>query len=409
MLLRKKCANPSLCSGTQVQVKQMLEGLQGIIMKKNISEVYNPEIKLNIKIDGILLESALEGQQVNMATKGAITTYDPDHRTFMNNLISIFVNINDLETINRLLVQIKSNNTAYIYRDFPFGYKIFLSSQKELGSVIFQNEITDIESIFFEDDLSKIEYEPSDKIVYLFRSNWSFGLYFNFQKKDSFDIISKEIAYLYKVVAYRQIFEFLQNDNVSIPFQEDGWFPFNALVRYENIYRLITYYSQKKANITDLELIKSAFSKERMEMLTERWWKNPIFESKKEILKCGIESYLRHDKQGYINCIKVLVSEIEGILRFAFKDTISGRRIKPFLDELEEQGTSKYFTSYSLVFPYEFIDYLRNSIFANFDFSDDKIPQSRHAYSHGVADIDKYNWERSLQIILTIDQILIFL
>lgn len=378
-------------------------------IKKNISEVYKPEIKKNIFIDGILLESASSGQEVKMATKGVITTYDPEYRNFMNNIIGIFINSFELETINRLLVHIKKDNTAYIYRNFPYGFKAIVSGPKKKGTVVLKNEVTDIESIFFEDDLSHLEYEVTDKIVYLFRCNWSFGLYYNLSKIDSFEIISKEIAYLYKIVEYRQMIEFLRNESFADQFAEDGWFPFNALVRYNFIERLISYYSHGKSNYADLESLKSAFSAEQIEKLTTRWWNNPIYAKKKEILQTGIDSYLRNEKSGYINCIKVLVSEIEGILRFAFKESISGKGIKPFLDELQSRGAIRYSAEYSLVFPFEFVYYLRNSIFANFDFSQEDVPQSRHAYSHGVAEIDKYTWERSLQIILTIDQIMMFI
>jgi len=378
-------------------------------MKKKIAEIYNPEIKDNIVVDGVSLESVAPGQEVKMSVKGAITTFDPEFRTFMNNIIGLFINKAELETINRLLVHIKNDNKAYIYRDFPYGFKAVISGPKEKGSAVFKHEITDIESIFFEDDLCRLEYEATDKLVYLFRSNWSFGLYYNFHKVDSFELISKEIAYLYKIVENRQMVDFLKNELYLNQFHDDGWFPFNALVRFDYMERLITYYEHGKTNYSDLESLKSVFTSEQLNKLTTRWWNNSIYASKREILQAGIDSYLRNDKSGYINCIKVLVSEIEGILRFAFKDSISGKRIKPFLDELQLRGSSRYNSDYSLVFPFEFINYLRNSIFENFDFSEDVVPKSRHAYSHGVADIDKYTWERSLQIILTIDQLLLFI
>jgi hypothetical protein len=376
-------------------------------MKKKLSEVYNPEVKENVLIDGISLKSGLSGQKIKIATKGSFSSYDNDFQHFFDNMLSPFVPINELHSINMLLVHIKPNNTAYIYRKFPLGFKIRISGPKERGQAVFKHEITDIESIFFEDDLSYFDYEPDDKIIFLFRSGWIFGIYFNLVKKNSLDEITKEIGHLYKLLDYYLIFTFLDNESFTKEFIADGWFPFIALIQYNHFHKLITYYSNNKENAADLEILKTVFSSELISKITNSWWYNPIFNQKKELLEAGINSYLKGDKDGYINSIKVLVTEIEGILRCSFGSEVKDKKISIFLEELENRGTNRYSSANALTFPVAFIKYLKDSIFAHFD--DEHIPPSRHAFSHGVAAVEKYNWTRALQIILTIDQIRFFL
>lgn len=111
-------------------------------------------------------------------------------------------------------------------------------------------------------------------------------------------------------------------------------------------------------------------------------------------------------KSGFINCIKNLETELEGIIRLScFSETgnktLSTKQIKEYIIE---SGKKNFTTLSSLGFTDEFMDYLNDFIFKGFDL-EKEIPTSRHSIAHGVAETDNYSQVKALQIILTIDQI----
>lgn len=160
-------------------------------MKKEIREVYSPELKKDAQCDGIALTSAMPNQEVQVATKGFYSSYSTDFNQFANGILGFFLGHAELSSINHLLVHIDEKNTARIYRNFPFGQRVRIAVPKKSGQVVFKSDITDIESVFFEDGISFLDYQTSHKIIYLFRTGWHFGLYFNLSKKDPIEEILK--------------------------------------------------------------------------------------------------------------------------------------------------------------------------------------------------------------------------
>jgi len=372
--------------------------------KKKLSEAYSPEIRENVLIDGITLKSALAGEKVELTTKGALSSYDYDFQHFFDSVLQHFIAHPFLHQLNQLLIHIKSDNTAYIYRDFPLALRVRIIGPKESGHVVFQNEINDIESVTFEDDIAFFDFENGDEIVYLFRSRWSFGLYFNLTKTDELATVERELGYFHKILDYYEVYNFLDRSPFRTKFEADGWFPFAGLIRFDSMKFLVSYYQGNQANPADLEVLRTSFNADLIKKCTDTWWSSQVFSEKRELLQVGVDSYLKGDNAGYISCIKVLVSEIEGILRFAYPQT-KGRKIQPFLKELGAQGVSKYDSIRTLMFPSDFVSYIERSIFEDFDPDSSSAPASRHPITHGVTEVSKYTWQRALQMILTIDQL----
>ena len=152
------------------------------------------------------------------------------------------------------------------------------------------------------------------------------------------------------------------------------------------------------------------YNKEKIESFTQYWWEKSLLKEKRAIIEAGIKAYLTCTDDGYINCIKNLFSEIEGIFRLSYYDE-KGKN--PNFKDLKEYIKVKAYNAFkvegSLGFPDIFYNYADVFLFRNFKLASGNVELSRHSVSHGVADSDKYNQARALQLILTIDQIFFFL
>ncbi len=74
-----------------------------------------------------------------------------------------------------------------------------------------------------------------------------------------------------------------------------------------------------------------------------------------------------------------------------------------------EKGKIKTGSEFSLFFPRAFFEYLKESVFPNFDLEQGDISLSRHTSSHGIAKAEDYTKVRALQMILILDQIYFYI
>lgn len=371
------------------------------------NEYYKPKLINNIRIDGITAETIPNGETGKIFSRKFISSVtDPNFRLVFNNIINIFCNSNAGDYLNQLLVIIKPNNTAYVYEKFPVSIGIKAAKSLKKLQPVFKGDFSDITKISFKDDVIDLNPSKEDQVIWIFRHNWIFGLYFDFSKQLDTETTLQTLGMFYKKTLYFDMYSFLSSQNNFDQLVSDGWFPFFLLLdgKFEE---LIKYYSEEKKFNSYIESILISFSEEKLKEVTGNWWNNSILINKKEIIESAINAYNAKD---YVNCIKNLSSEVEGIIRYAlFRDT--GNK-KPTTKQLKEyvvsSGEGKFNTQNSLGFPSEFMRYLDDSIFKDFDIDND-ITTSRHSVSHGVAIKANYTQERALQFILTIDQICRFI
>ena len=153
------------------------------------------------------------------------------------------------------------------------------------------------------------------------------------------------------------------------------------------------------------EKIVANFDSARTESILERWVAKPHFGKKAELLKVAINAFNNHEP---ITVIKILLTEIEGILNEAHRKTHGGQgaRLKELLKFAEASAEHKAGGSNTLLFPKAFSRYLREYTFANFDpRAQTGTASSRHAVGHGAASQESYTITRALQAILTLDQL----
>ncbi len=374
-----------------------------------ISDIYKPIIRDGIKIDGIAGETIPKDANGTIIQKSFIASGDKNFERYCNSILGLVLGNSQNETLNKVLVVIKKDDRAIIYQDFPLKFQIRAKKAVKAFQIIYQNDIIDITGVEFSDAIFNLDIENGDKFIWLFRTNWKFGLYFDFSARLDISKLSGELAECYKRLAYFDLYSFLENEKRVKDLINEGWFPFVQLVgsRFQN---LMDYYADEKKYSFQVERIVEYFGKDDLLELSSDWWNNSLLNEKRDILEAGIEAYFQDTKAGYINAIKTISTEIEGIIRIAyFRDfgkQPSTLEIKQYITSL---GEKKFSSVGSLGFPKLFYEYLNISIFKGFDLQAGEIPSSRHSFAHGVAKLENYNQIRALQLLLTLDQIYFYL
>ncbi|KAE8759716.1 hypothetical protein FSO04_12030 [Paraburkholderia madseniana] len=139
--------------------------------------------------------------------------------------------------------------------------------------------------------------------------------------------------------------------------------------------------------------------------LVERWVAKPHFAAKAVLLREAVESFTA---QKPASAIKIILTEIEGVLNDAYKAAHGGQgaKIKDLLAFAQSSAEQRAGGPDTLFFPAAFGRYLAGHTFANFDpVAQTGTAGSRHAVGHGAAAQDSYTMTRALQAILTLDQL----
>ena len=150
--------------------------------------------------------------------------------------------------------------------------------------------------------------------------------------------------------------------------------------------------------------ILTSFDSVRMQRILQRWLAKPHFAKKEYLLKAAIAAF---ENKEPVAVIKILLTEIEGVLNDAHRDANGGKgaRLNGLLAFAEASVERKAGTN-TLMFPKAFSRYLREHTFASFDPSGQTgTASSRHAVGHGAASQVSYTIQRALQAILTLDQL----
>ncbi|MBI5294050.1 MAG: hypothetical protein HY869_01140 [Chloroflexi bacterium] len=378
-------------------------------MSTEISEIYKPIIRDGIKIDGLAAEATPKDAKATIIQKSFIISYDENFERYCNNILNLVLGNSQNETLNKVLVVIKKDDRAIIYQNFPLKFQIRAKKSVKAFELVRHDDVLDITGVEFSDAIFNLDIQNGDKFVWLFRTNWKFGLYFDFSGKLDVSMLPGELANCYRRLLYLELYSFLENEVRLKELLDEGWFPFIQLIgsRFQS---LMNYFADEKKYAFQVEKILEYFSHEEFSKLSSNWWSNPIFNEKRDILEAGIEAYFQGTKSGYINAIKTIATEIEGVIRVSyfrrFGEKPSMQQIQQYITDL---GKQKFSSVGSLGFPSLFYDYLNQSVFKGFDLESGEIPSSRHSFAHGVAKFENYSQIRAFQLLLTLDQIYFYL
>jgi hypothetical protein len=186
-----------------------------------------------------------------------------------------------------------------------------------------------------------------------------------------------------------------------------GWFPFIEGMGGDFDPLIKAYREEFDIENQEKELV-AKFTPERIDKIAERWWRNPALDKHKAVLQAGLDAFKNGNP---ILSIKTIMTEVEGILADVhLAEKGSTAKTKELLEHAVEKGVKKADGEASLFFPSEFLEYLLEVAYPNFDPNAPKAAgASRHPVAHGYAAGDLYTQARALQVILTLDQIHFYL
>ena len=359
------------------------------------------------------LDRVFPDGRADMIVSLRITSDIPEVYTYIDQISNIYLSPPEVsKSVNRIhnfLILIRNDLSADIYiNDFKMRAIMRLKRDLEVGALIKKSDIADVQALEF----PEIEIQDSDSVICCLKVGWKFLLYFNFLSEGrKLDVASMQtdLGRLYRYLSFQEVYHTLESEACFKNMVADGWFPFVELLGKDYEELAAIYQNGKSSSDHAVKTLLDRFDESRLKVMTDKWWENLLFQEKRELLQAGIDAFLGRTKSDYINCIKTLYTEIEGIMRLLyFKETGKGSRIgqKEFIGQLIEIGERYTGTdSNSLLLPQQFLKYLTENVFANFNVDTGMVDLSRHSVAHGAAEGKEYTSERALQGILILDQI----
>lgn len=380
----------------------------------------NFHLKAAQDIVGFSTENALGGSTVKVLSRARLTSDDPEFYLYTEQISSIFLNGIGvfIDSVHRFLVIVHQDLSAEVYvNDFEVAVEIRAKRDIKQGDVVSQTDIADIRKVKF----PEIEIAETDRVIYCFKVGWRFGLFFDlvprvqpigvqpFIQVEKLDIdkMERSIGDLYRYLSFYHVYKTLESNAKFDEMKKDGWFPFVEILADE--YKKLSEAYQNRFDFKNkIDTIIKNFTKDRVGRIVQKWWGNKVFADKKILIEAGINAYLQDTTEGYVNCIKNLWTEIEGILRKLYlTETGKGANVRSneLITFIVSKAKGKSGSDYSLLLPLPFLKYLQDVVFPSFDIETGSVDLSRHTSSHGVAEAQQYTKERALQLILILDQI----
>jgi hypothetical protein len=308
-----------------------------------------------------------------------------------------------LRRVNTVLLVLKSDNSAELWLDTA-AVVIRCAVKRAIAarSVVLENDVADVTGMSF----PCVEIGEQDKVLCLFREGWSFGFAFDFNPDGKLDLegLQTMLGTLHRRLRYRHLYQAVADPAIFDTLVAAGWFPFVEIIAAE--FRDLSQQAEAGFDIVEIEpKIIAAFDATRLGHLFERWTAKPHFAVRAELLKEAVEAFVAKKPA---SVIKIILTEIEGILNDAHKAAYGGPglKIKDLLMFAQASAEKRAGGPDTLLFPAAFGRYLATHTFANFDpVARNGTAGSRHAVGHGAAAQDSYTMTRALQAILTLDQL----
>ena len=359
---------------------------------------------------GFSAEAAKGGQQVKIWTRLALTSDDPLFHRLVENFANVIhhmaqqkgIGFNLLRADTVLLI-LKPDASAELWLDTAaVSIRCCIKRAVAAGTVIFEHDIADITGMTF----PCVTFGEGDKVLCLFRQDWRFGFAFDMNPDGKLDIESfaTTLGTLYRDMRYKHLYDALCEPEVFDRLLAAGWFPFVEIITTE--FSNLLHHCEAGFDMAEIEDgVIAKFDDARMQRILDRWSAKPHFATKAGLLTAAIAAFRNKEP---VAVIKILLTEIEGVLNDAHRATYGGQgaKLKDLLAFVEASAEHKAGGSNTLLFPRAFGRYLREHTFANFDpIAQTGTAGSRYAVGHGAASQDSYTMSRALQAILTLDQL----
>lgn len=225
---------------------------------------YVPVVIPNVNVSGIVVENIKPGESGRVLTKSFITSDDKRFYKYAPNILQFFVNINEFSQLDRLLVLIKNDNTAFVYRTFPMSIMFKSKRQVKKGEFVFYDDIADITQVEFTDAVANLQIEDDDQVFWLFREGLKFCMYFDFSRTIPSQARKFDLGFYFRKVVFAKLYEFTSQSANFDKLLSDGWFPFIRLIgsRFDKL--IMQYETTSDYKIANEEMV-SFYTKERIQ------------------------------------------------------------------------------------------------------------------------------------------------
>ncbi len=359
---------------------------------------------------GFSAEPGKGGEKIKVWTRMALTSDEPLFHRLVESLAGVVSHMAqqahtpvNLRRVDTMLLVLKPNTIAELWLDTAaVSIQCVVKRAKRSGTAVFENDIADVTGMAF----PCVDIGTEDKVLCLFRQDWRFGLAFDLNPEGKLDLdgFNKILGALYREMRYKHLYEALGETETFDRLLAAGWFPFVEIIGSE--FKDILNHCEALFDMAEIEKKTIAkFDGERMEKILDRWLAKPHFAEKSQLMRAAIDAFNKHEP---IATIKILLTEIEGVLNDAHRAANDGQgaKIKKLLEFAEASAERKAGGSNTLLFPKAFSRYLREHTFADFNpTTQTGTASSRHAVGHGAASEGSYTRTRALQTILTLDQL----
>lgn len=348
-------------------------------------------------ISGYIQKVNIKTNKANIIQAGMFTSFDRIFHTYADQIISMF-KIHNLPS--NLLIRINKDNKAKIYIDnFPVSHRVLINTSKNKGQFIYKHEIDDIESVSFSDSINNINPIKGERLIFLFRYNFSFGLYFDLSGNLDPDKALKEIGELYSRLMFYNFYWTCNEKNLQKLIKR-GWFPFAGLSEGDCNYILERLYR------IPVTWLKQRFNEEWIYSISEKWFRKEVFNLKGKSIKEGLDSFIQ---KKYIASCSTLIPIIEGLISESYKldnNKNLGFKDKEILKYLKNKTSLLNLNRLS---PLLFLGYLSNYVYKQGMRKKDLKRVNRHTHSHSRVSENEYTLETNVKIILTINQLYYYL
>ena len=371
--------------------------------------VGKPIILRDANLRGVSAEAALPGtSSIKVWIRGSMTSDQALFHRVAPNLISAINHCAQrvgecpaLDRASTILLVMKPDNTGELWIDSAAVMaEARLKRSVLAGAVLFENDFADLTGMWF----PLVDITTEDRIIVLFREGFRFGLFFDFNPDGCLNIVDAKrvLGTLYRKMRYAGLYAVLADEAVFTRVVAAGWFPFIEIMTGE--FKALSSACESGFPLDVAEAALAAkFTSERLDQMFDRWMSKPHFKEKEAILRSGVKAYKESD---WVACLKVVLTEIEGIIVEAcFAATGQRpRKIAKLLDFTVDTATKMAGGKDTLFFPTEFAHYLKHYTYADFDAGANQQSAARNAVGHGRAKAEHYTQARALQALLTLDQ-----
>lgn len=385
---------------------QVLGSVQNIGEPLRFSNVEN--------LAGFSAEAGRGGETIKIWTKLALTSDEPLFHRLVESLADVVESMArkagiavNLRRADTTLLILKPDATAELWLDTAaVSLRCTVKRSMSAGAVIFDHDIADITGMSF----PMVTFGEADKVLCVFRQDWRFGFAFDMNSDGKLDLegFTSTLGALYRQLRYRHLYDALNHQVTFERLIAAGWFPFIEIISAE--FKRLLDHCEAGFDFPDIEdEIIAKFDDARMTRILERWLSKPHLNQRAELLRAAISAFKSREP---IAVIKILLTEIEGILNDSYRGVNNGQgaKLKGLLEFAEASAERKAGGSDTLLFPAAFARYLREYTFANFDpVSKTGAAGSRHAVGHGEAPQESYTMSRALMAVLTVDQLAFYL